>query len=97
MILGFVPEIEINQSALNPDTHDVIVYHGKIHSIVDGRYGFIENGNFPDNVFFSGAALLPGVRMSDLLRGQDIVFELEASITNDVTRVKAKSVWFPDT
>ena len=96
MISAIIPDFELAQSNSSHENFAVTVYQGRIHSIIEGRYGFIENDSFPDNVFFSGAALLPGVKLNDLLKGQDIVFELEASITNDATRVKAKSVWFPE-
>jgi cold shock CspA family protein len=64
-----------------------------VHSTIDGRYGFIEHKDYPRNVFFSGAALLPGIRVSSLIKGQSVSFELEENLSEDLSRFKAKSVW----
>ena len=69
---------------------------GKVHSTVDGRYGFIEHKDFPRNVFFSGAALLPGIRVASLIKGQSVSFELEETLSEDDSKVKARSVWPSD-
>jgi NB-ARC domain len=69
---------------------------GTVHSTVDGRYGFIEHPDYPQNIFFSGSALLPGIHVLNLSKGQSVTFELDDSMSQDSTRVRARSVWPSD-
>jgi len=84
----------LGENSFNESSSDIQTFMvGKIHSTVDGRYGFIEHSDYPRNIFFSGTALLPGIRLSSLIRGQAVSFELDKNLSGDESRVRAKSVW----